>query len=877
MNIWLIFSIAVATVAVALVLAYVLKSRLSDDDVWEELVDTDAPAERSSDSRPSSDSHPSAPDREPHFVRGEPLTPSLPVESSGLHRDVDLRRSTRIEHPVLLTVLGTNRRGESFQEKTSAVSLNLHGCRYSSRHDYPLEGWVTLQVTGTDGGNSPTIRARVRSIVSAQTPRELCQVGVELETPGNFWGIPTPPEDWQRILGMGKSSSGMASSAAVAQDSSEEEESLFETPTVITERRAEVTVFPGPSTPPPAETSASKETAVQKTERVVLTPDQLLLALQGKLQQAADRAVQTAIAAHIDESVRNALAKIDDGWKSNLRHTEEFSTSRLSEMQNRWEKELVLYRSRAEETSRRLETQAAATQRSLVEAQKVAEHLKSEVEPELYARLNQTVTKANSDFDSHAAQVSERHLATLAQSALTAAREARAKLDESAAEIRSLLGSAPAPGVAEERIAAIINSSREQTLHRMEERLGEVSRQFEQQQEAARRRADELNQRLENFAAVLREAQAQHVQAFSEIRPLLAAANNGVSQEALNSGIHSAREQLHNHLEWRLGEFSGRHDQLTEVTHQLFEELSQRLTALTNETREARSQQEHHVGEIRALASNAAGGVSQERLDRLLNSAREQLLNHFEVRAGELASSLDEHNKLSRQRSDELAHRLDRFAAETRAQIEESKRLAERTAARELQAEDLASMEQSADRATREFENTAARVADRQLIRLSEQKQALAREAALELEARASEARALLEKAANGTLEEFRRRLETQIDLITAEATERVTTTLSSLDKESRAAIDARRRAVENEVAKAAEQSATEFRSGIKAFLYSCLVAAVSAVDQHAQNTLAGLDKDPAAPLLDTPANLSKADGLSSAANASASSNDRRG
>jgi hypothetical protein len=36
-----------------------------------------------------------------------------------------------------------------------------------------------------------------------------------------------------------------------------------------------------------------------------------------------------------------------------------------------------------------------------------------------------------------------------------------------------------------------------------------------------------------------------------------------------------------------------------------------------------------------------------------------------------------------------------------------------------------------------------------------------------------------------------------------------------------------------------------EFRSGIKAFLYSCLVAAVSAVDQHAQTTLAGLSNDP--------------------------------
>jgi len=36
-----------------------------------------------------------------------------------------------------------------------------------------------------------------------------------------------------------------------------------------------------------------------------------------------------------------------------------------------------------------------------------------------------------------------------------------------------------------------------------------------------------------------------------------------------------------------------------------------------------------------------------------------------------------------------------------------------------------------------------------------------------------------------------------------------------------------------------------EFRSGIKAFLYSCLVAAVGAVDQHAQTTLAGLAPNP--------------------------------
>ena len=872
MNIWLIFSIAVATVVVALILAYLLKSRLSEDDVWEELVDPSVGPEDSADSRTLADS---AAPLEAHFSRGEP------VPSSSSQRDVDHRRSSRIEHPVSLMVLGTNRRGESFQEKTSVVSLNLHGCRYSSRHDYPLEAWVTLQVTGTDGANSPSIRARVRSIVSPQTPRELCQVGVELETPGNIWGISAPPEDWEHILGKSKASSGMASMAPAALDFSDDaEESLFETASAAAERRAEVTVFPGPSTPPSVEIPASKEPAVQKTEqkteRVVLTPDQLLQALQGKLQQAADRAVQTAIAAHLDESVRTALAKIDDGWKSNLRHTEEFSASRLAEVQNRWEKELVVYRSRAEETSRRLETLAATTQQSLAESQKAAERVKSELEPELHARINQTLAKANTDFDAHAAQVSERHLATLAQSALTAARDARSKLDESAAEIRTILDTAPAPGVAEERIAAMVNSSREQTLHRVEERLADVSRHFEEQQEAARRRFEELTQRLENFATILREAQAQHVQAIAEIRPLVAAATNSVSHEALNQQLHAAQQQLHNHLEWRLGEFSGRSEQHSDATGQRLEELATRLAALTTEAHGARAQQEQSASELRALAASANGGVSQERLDWLLNSAREQLLKHFESRAGELAHSIEQHGNMARQRSDELAHRLDRFAFETRAQIEEGKKAAER-APREAQPEDLVTFERTAERAAKEFETTAARVSDRQLMRLNEQKQAVAREAALELEARASEARALLEKAANGTLDEFRRRLESQIDFITAEATERVTSALSSLDAESRAAIEARRRAVETEVARAAEQSATEFRSGIKAFLYSCLVAAVSAVDQHAQNTLAGLEKDPGAPplTLDAPVNLPRPDGLSSAANASSTS-DRR-
>jgi hypothetical protein len=83
------------------------------------------------------------------------------------------------------------------------------------------------------------------------------------------------------------------------------------------------------------------------------------------------------------------------------------------------------------------------------------------------------------------------------------------------------------------------------------------------------------------------------------------------------------------------------------------------------------------------------------------------------------------------------------------------------------------------------------------------------------------------------------------MELALSEATQKIMSSLASLDAENRSACEERRRALVGDVAKAAEQSADQFRKGIKAFLYSCLVAAVSAVDEHAQSTRAGLVSDP--------------------------------
>lgn len=777
----LFFWIVVGAALGALALGLFLKVRISrDQQVWENLVDAKGSESVDSWQDPyAANRHEINMDElDGHEVfQGEEMNNSSLSQSFHSDREAaDLRRSSRLERPISLVVLGTNRRGEIFQERTSAVSVNLHGCRYSSRHEYAPEGWVTLQVTGTDGANSRPVRARVRSVFSAQSSRELCQVGVELETPGNVWGISTLPDDWQHLLGT--ANSGANGVSTMAQEDDPRFSTLLDKQPNPAERRAEVTVFPGsPAAGPASEETMEKEAQATKAERVVVTAEQLLQALQGKLQSAADKAVQTSLSSQIDDAVKAALGKIEDGWKANIRQTEEFSAARMAEAQGLWENELHAYRDRAEEVARRIEALTTLAQQALGDSQRFVERFAVETGPQLEAQMKESFSRAHTDFETRAAELSANHLAQLNENAQRAVGDARSQLDESVSQARafSVAPSAPAvEAVSTERLDSQLASFRSETFDVLEKRVSELYSGVDQQLELMRSRMSDLAHQLEGLALESRQARAQHEQGLAEVRSLVSSTEPGIPREQLNTTLSSMREQILSHLEWRLGEVSGLYDQ--------------------------------HLNQVQ-------------------------------------------------NRANEVAQQLERISADAQSQLTESRALTER-AARGLAPHDLATIEQAVDHAIREFENSAARVSDRQLIRMMEQKQVVTREASLELEARTSEARALLQKTSNGTLEEFRRRIETQIDQILAETNERASSSLASLDAESRAAVEARRRTLEADVARAAEQSTIEFRSGMKAFLYSCLVAAVGAVDQHAQTTLAGLSSEPSAALRALDANL---------------------
>ncbi|PYU23305.1 MAG: hypothetical protein DMG32_16490 [Acidobacteria bacterium] len=107
------------------------------------------------------------------------------------------RRSTRIVQAVPLTVIGVDALGRPFQERTSTLIINCHGCRYQSKHYVLKNMWVTLEVPHPEPGHpARSARARVMWIQRPRTVRELFQVGIELEVTGNFWGIAFPPSDW---------------------------------------------------------------------------------------------------------------------------------------------------------------------------------------------------------------------------------------------------------------------------------------------------------------------------------------------------------------------------------------------------------------------------------------------------------------------------------------------------------------------------------------------------------------------------------------------------------------------------------------------------------------------------------------------------------
>jgi hypothetical protein len=151
-------------------------------------------------------------------------------------------------------------------------------------------------------------------------------------------------------------------------------------------------------------------------------------------------------------------------------------------------------------------------------------------------------------------------------------------------------------------------------------------------------------------------------------------------------------------------------------------------------------------------------------------------------------------------------------------------------------------------RAVQAIGQRAALSVDHQLGRLTEDAHFVAREINSTVEADTAAARVEMRNALHSILEEVRAQSETHARLLAADTKQKIASTLAALDAEHQALVDARRRSMDHEILQAGANVANEFRHSLKAFFYSCLVAAVGAVEEHSKTALDGLALDPDLP-----------------------------
>src|SRR5215470_18206602 len=296
------------------------------------------------------------------------------VSENAIHSGEELRkrRSSRIVQAVPLTVKGVDALGRPFIERTSSLIINCHGCRYQSKHYVLKNMWVTLEIPHPETGQPPRqVRGRVAWIQRPRTVRQLFQVALELETPGNVWGIGFPPEDW--------TSHGIPSMPAKPSGAHEEE--IY---ALAGEKAPEPAGAAGePEMPPPA---IGTDSGLHVMPAPVSTTDASLQLARQVARLIADAKQQISAAAR--EAAAHAVAvehrTASEQWE------QKFAAAR-KELGNETERSVDLIRKKSEDWSGK--AQSAASKALQEELPKwLSPHLR-ELTSELAAALSKAGTE----------------------------------------------------------------------------------------------------------------------------------------------------------------------------------------------------------------------------------------------------------------------------------------------------------------------------------------------------------------------------------------------------------------------------------------------------------------------------------------------------
>src|SRR5579872_4581986 len=91
-----------------------------------------------------------------------------------------LRRSTRLNKTLPITVMGVDSYRGPYRENTSTVTVNAHGCKYESKHDVLTNSWVMLELPLKEKGESVSARGLVKWVKRPVDTSGVFETAIEL-------------------------------------------------------------------------------------------------------------------------------------------------------------------------------------------------------------------------------------------------------------------------------------------------------------------------------------------------------------------------------------------------------------------------------------------------------------------------------------------------------------------------------------------------------------------------------------------------------------------------------------------------------------------------------------------------------------------------
>ena len=731
--------------------------------------------------------------------------------------NTERRRSARVSESFPLVIRGSDLLGQPFEERTSTLNFNLHGCRYSSKHHLPKNTWLTIESPKKSARHN--VRARVAWIQRPHSVREFFQIAVELESPENIWGLDSPPADWF---------SEVPSYQRTA-----------ETPAEQTEIRAVEELNSGAIPARPASYMGKPMTDINENS---IQDNSLAASGSGNdFTPAPDspflRELRAELNRHAEQAVESAAATAQERIRQNADELEHQRRAASDESFQKWKEEFAKTAGGAMDNELDAWRSRLRSEMNLAQAE-WSELLQSSLDGSLQRLVEQLSQRSQEVQRGEEARMGER-FADL----IHPVNEAAAKAGQTLAEIRFGL---------ETQVAAARSSLED--MERSAARIRENSAQFEA---AGHDSLNELHRRLENVLDAQTAEMTRRVEALaSGMSQRISPAIEAMGNQQVERAVAQMEAKFAPHLERvpaLLRELDTRELQTEEGLRLHRERLrqmaenSQRDVASRMVFTLAELQRDFESARTQALAKwNEELDASGVRVSHSATEALGQASEWFQQEARSrlqvlveqaLASANTGMDEKVADASQKFEARLGEQANDRVAQVSQhieglGNEVAERTQTR---------LEAAAETAARSFGEIVRGISDQEIDFLGQRSRAAVQDRAQEFERTSTELLGNLETSARGSLEQFHAQFGAHFESRIAQGRSALASEFSSAMDGYRTERDAHEQHWSAKLNELTEEAEGKYQERLDKAADSWSVSSVRRLNEHGQNVIESL------------------------------------